>query len=140
MKHEKQTITIGPSHLNYEYQTETMGFDASASETCDIKGSTSAVCRVTVNLDIEVAGVTTMTTNTVITTSLSGSQLPVVPVVLTAGVEKLSAATPASASGSSTASGSSSKASGSGGAASSSMAGSASAASTSSTSVSVVLS
>jgi hypothetical protein len=115
-----------------------MGFDASASETCDMSGTTSAVCKVTVNLDIAVAGVTTMTTNTVITTSLSGSQLPVVPVVLTAGVEKLSAATPASASGSSTATGSSSKASGSGSAASSSVAGSASAASTSSTSVSVV--
>jgi hypothetical protein len=81
------------------------------------------------DLDIEVAGVTTMKTNTVVTTSLSGSEMAGVPVVLTAGVEKLSAATPASASGSSTAGGSSSKATGSG---------SANAASTSSTSVSVV--
>jgi hypothetical protein len=81
------------------------------------------------DLDIEVAGVTTMKTNTVVTTSLSGSEMAGVPVVLTAGVEKLSAATPASASGSSTAGGSSSKATGSG---------LANAASTSSTSVSVV--
>jgi hypothetical protein len=85
------------------------------------------VCQVTLDLDIEVAGVTTMKTNTVITTSLSGSDMAGVPVVLTAGVEKLSAATPASASGSSTAGGSASKATGSAGAVS-----------TSSTSVSIV--
>jgi hypothetical protein len=112
-----------------------MGVEASASETCQISGTTSAVCQITLNLDIEVAGVTTVNTH-VVTTSFSGSVVAGVPVTLTGGVEKLAAAT--AASGSVSGSGSSSKASSSGGAASSSVAEAASAASTSSTSVSIV--
>jgi hypothetical protein len=117
-----------------------MGVEASASETCQISGTTSAVCQITLNLDIEVSGVTTVNTQVITTTSFSGSEVAGVPVTLTGGVEKLAAAaTAASGSGSSSAgSGSSSRASSSAGAASSSIAGSASAASTSSTSVSVV--
>jgi hypothetical protein len=113
-----------------------MGVEASASETCQISGTTSAVCQITLNLDIEVAGVTTVNTHVVTTTSFSGSVVAGVPVTLTGGVEKLAAAT--AASGSVSGSGSSSKASSSGGAASSSVAEAASAASTSSTSVSIV--
>jgi hypothetical protein len=135
----QQTLTVGPSHLNYQYVTETMGVEASASNTCQISGTTSAVCHVTFNLDVEVAGVTTVNTQIVTTTSFSGSVLASVPVTLTGGVEKLAAATAASGSGSSSAgSGSSSRASSSAGAASSSVAGAASAASTSGTSVSIV--
>lgn len=112
--------------------------EATATETCDISGTSLAVCQITAGFDIQVSDIASTSTSFVTTTSFSGSELAGVPVVLTAGVEKLSAATPASASGSSTASGSSSRASGSGGAASSSAASSANAASTSSTSVSVV--
>jgi hypothetical protein len=116
-----------------------MGLEASASETCQISGTSSAVCQITLDLDIQLSGVASTRTSIALTTSFSGSELAGVPVELTAGVEKLSAATPASASGSSTASGSSSKASGSG-AASSSGSGSAGAVSATSTSVSVIVS
>ncbi|KAI4849653.1 hypothetical protein E4T44_03215 [Aureobasidium sp. EXF-8845] len=126
----QQTITIGQTHLNYQFQTETMGIDASASETCKFSGTTAAVCQVTFDVNIEVTGVTSTHTKIVTTTSYSGSELAGVPVTLTAGVEKLAAATSGSGSGS----GSSTAA----GAASSSVAGSANAASTSNTSVSVV--
>lgn len=117
-----------------------MGLEASASETCQISGTSSAVCQITLDLDIQLSGVASTRTSIALTTSFSGSDLAGVPVELTAGVEKLSAATPASASGSSTASGSSSKASGSGTAASSSGSGSAGAVSATSTSVSVIAS
>jgi len=116
-----QTITIGQTHLNYEFETETMGLDATASETCKISGTTAASCQITLDLDIEVAGVTSTHTKIVTTTSYSGSELAGVPVTLTAGVEKLAAAT--SGSGAAAA-----------GAASSSVAGSANAASPTSTS------
>jgi hypothetical protein len=108
-----------------------MGIDASASETCKFSGTTAAVCQVTFDLNVEVAGVTSTHTKIVTTTTYSGSELAGVPVTLTAGVEKLAAATSGSGSGS----GSSTAGAG---AASSSVAGSGNAASTSSTSVSVV--
>ncbi|KAH0367631.1 hypothetical protein KCU65_g4542, partial [Aureobasidium melanogenum] len=127
------TLTVGPSNLEYQFATETMGVEASVSESCDISGTASAVCQVTFNMEINVQDITSTSTSIETTTTLT--ELGMVPVVLTAGVEKLSAATPASAPASSTASASgSSKASGSGNAASSSAAGSANAASSSSTS------
>ncbi|KAI4728514.1 hypothetical protein E4T49_03704 [Aureobasidium sp. EXF-10728] len=112
-----QTITVGPSHLNYQFVTETMGLGASASETCKISGTASAICTVIVDLEVDVPDVTSTTTSVAITTTLTGSQLAGVPVELTGGLEKLSAATPASGSGSSASSGS-------GGSASSSASGS----------------
>ncbi|KAK6006319.1 hypothetical protein QM012_006729 [Aureobasidium pullulans] len=130
-----QTLTIGPSKFDYQFVTETMGVQGSASETCQISGTTAAVCKVSVEFDISIKDVATTSTAIVTTTTFTGSEMAGVPVELTAGVEKLSGATPASAAASSTASASkSSKASGSSTAASSSAAGSASAASSSSAS------
>ncbi|KAG9573073.1 hypothetical protein KCU77_g15382, partial [Aureobasidium melanogenum] len=112
-----QTFTVGPSTLNAQIATKTMGVEASVSEACQISGTTSAVCQVTFNMEINVQDVTSTSTSIETTTTLS--ELAMVPVELTAGVEKLSAATPASAAAS--ASGSS-KSSGSANAASSSSA------------------
>ncbi|KAG9679630.1 hypothetical protein KCU95_g13724, partial [Aureobasidium melanogenum] len=113
------TLTVGPSHLEYQFATKTMGVEASVSESCDISGTASAVCQVTFNMEINVQDITSTSTSIETTTTLS--ELGMVPVVLTAGVEKLSAATPASAPASSTASAAgSSKASGSANGASSS--------------------
>ncbi|KAH0400926.1 hypothetical protein KCU89_g4691, partial [Aureobasidium melanogenum] len=113
-----QTLTVGPSTMNWQFATETMGVEASVSEACQIKGTASAVCQVTFNMEINAQDVTTSTS---VKTTTTLSELAMVPVELTAGVEKLSAATPASAAASSTASASgSSKSSGSANAASSS--------------------
>ena len=105
-----------------------MGIDATASKTCKMSGTTSAICTVHLDLDYEITGVTSGKTNIAVTTSYSGADMAGIPVTLTAGVEKLSAATPASGS---------SNASGSGSAASSLAAGAPSVTSTSSSSVSI---
>ena len=81
-------MTIGPSNLNFEFATTTLGVEASASESCKMDGTTSASCDVAFTIE---AGAT----RTALTTSLilTGSQMALIPIELTGGLEKLAAAT-----------------------------------------------
>ncbi|KAI5207359.1 hypothetical protein E4T39_02015 [Aureobasidium subglaciale] len=106
----QESYTVGPSDLNFEFVTKSLGVEASGSEVCKITGTEAAVCTVTLNINIP--DVTALSTETVVT--LTGSQFNSVNVELTAGLEKLASATaPAtgSASGSSSSSSSSAAAS-----------------------------
>jgi hypothetical protein len=97
---QQQSITIGPSTLNYDFATDIGGQQVSASETCELAGTTSAICEITFSLSIAVPGQTTILTSSATTVTLTGSQASPGPVTITAGVEKLAAATGASGSGS----------------------------------------
>lgn len=85
-----------------------MGQAVSVSETCDLSGTTQAVCTADLTLSLAADG-TTINTGLLTTTTLTGTELAYVPVTLTAGVEKLASATQTgSASGSGSSSGSAS--------------------------------
>ncbi|OJD35186.1 gpi anchored [Diplodia corticola] len=95
------TVTAGPSILEYHYTDDSVASDYTADFTmavsCAIDGTTQAVC-------VESAGGTEANFPGETTETLTGTDVAWGPLIITAGVEKLSASAGASATGSASAS------------------------------------
>jgi len=92
------TFTEGSSTADFDYSTKTGGAEVSVTMACQLSGTTSAACDVTVS---EAAG--TISTAVTSTTTYTGSGMPYATVTVTGGVEKLVSATASSSEASSSA-------------------------------------
>lgn len=88
-------MTVGPSHVNgWFINTLVDGLEHSASESCRLHGTTSAVCKLTGANEWTDSDAVTSTSRFQTMLTFVGRQAAPIPVTITSGIEKLASVTP----------------------------------------------